>query len=544
MRRDVALALVTLLALTLCPRRGEAWGFSLWDRDFTLDVTNTFEYTYHFENGDTDPNNDEFHQFLNLLDVSLSHGEFRLGTRLDLNLFAGAGDLGPVDTGIRYEQDFRPQKLYFIWARDAFDLTLGDFYASFGKGLALNVIKVDELGQDTTVRGGKFQLHDGDLTLTFVGGQFNPLAVDTSTGYEPAWNSESVVGGRAEYSLLETVIAGAHAVYVMQRNHLDEKPGLEAHHDWSAIWGMGAEVPDLLDGMLAFAGEVNVQTTSLQGRMVRGHGHDEGGTSGVGAYASSTAQLGDLTLLGEFKYYDDFSLKYEGSDDSTPYTLMYHQPPTLDRMRATIKNNTHVSGFRLRADYYFGQVGFLDAIIAYANYGYFRGWDAVSEDVHVPFGGVELQWMEGVGQLQLEAGLRRVELAEDPDKGKLQRQDLHLEASLEQALVARHSVTLTFTFLDRQEELLGLQKWKEIELAVSYKWSPYFDVALFYERQEDPKFGDPQDFFGGSARYFITPSTYVSVLAGENKPGIKCINGVCRDSPAFSGVRVTAVGRF
>jgi hypothetical protein len=99
-----------------------------------------------------------------------------------------------------------------------------------------------------------------------------------------------------------------------------------------------------------------------------------------------------------------------------------------------------------------------------------------------------------------------------------------------------------------------LRAWHEMQATIEYKWSPYMTVGFNYERytrkprifdeEGRPIAGDKEHYFAGYARYFITTGTYVDLRVGENRPGIKCFNGTCRFWPAFSGVRLTLVGRF
>lgn len=142
-----------------CPGKSQAWEFSIKDHQLSLDVTNTTGYTYYFDNdpdtySDKDRavqleglHDDKFHQFFNKLDVSLSYGQFRAGARLDPHLFANspfeqhcADPKKPEPSWcnqapIRYNNQFSAERLYLTVTRPAFDLTLGDFYVSFGKGL-------------------------------------------------------------------------------------------------------------------------------------------------------------------------------------------------------------------------------------------------------------------------------------------------------------------------------------------------------------------------------------------------------------------------
>jgi len=543
-----AIRAVLVLAVLLAPAPGSAWEFSLFKQDFTLDVTNTLGYTYHFDNDNQYDDDDKYHQVLNVLDASLSHGDLRLGGRFDLNLFADTpadrlcGDSlsKPSWCGKRYENHFAAERLYLIVARPEFDVTMGDFYASLGRGMALNVVKLDELGQDTTIRGGKLVYHDHGMGLTFLAGETNPLDVDTATGYMAPWKAEPLLAGRLEYNILEKVIAGAHAVYVIHDNPNSSGVAV-ARTDHDLVGGAGIEVPNLLDGALAFVGEFDLQRTVEQGQVIRGPDREGEGINGVAAYASATAQIGDLTLLGEYKYYDDFELKAPGNDP--PYALLYHHPPTLERITAEVHDNTSVSGGRLRADYNLGQLGPVELLV-FANYGYFQDWAGGDYSIHDPHGGLELSWSEGEGKLQLESGLRRTF---DEENGYVAYRDIHVEMDAEQPLASRHSLKLSWLLMQRAlKDQLSELTWIEMDLALSYKWSPYLLLAVTFERQGDPRVvgDDPGNYYGGFVRYYITPSSYVTLRAGENRGGIKCYLGTCRYVPQFSGVDVQAVVRF
>ncbi|MCC6748270.1 MAG: hypothetical protein IT371_11465 [Deltaproteobacteria bacterium] len=536
------------------PRAASAWDFKIKGQEFNLGVTNTLAYTYHFdndENGGEVDEDDKFHQFMNTLDVSLAHREFRLGGRFDLHLFAntpftqrcpgGANDPSwCARRDRRYVNSFVPERVFLIVARPDFDLTLGDFYVSFGKGLALNVVKIDDLGQDTTIRGGKFVLHQWDLGLTFVAGEFNPLNLDEATGRKAPWAAEPMVGGRIEYRFFDRVLAGLHGVWVLTDD--PNSPGAKKYTtDHDAIFGLSLEVPQLIDGRLSLAAEVDLQRTVRLGEVVRGPGA-AGDFKGLAAYATATLQLGDLTLLSEFKYYDDFALRAPGAVDE-PYALYYHQPPTLERVNALVSDNLSVSGTRLRADYNFGALGPVE-LITYLSMGFFQSWGIPGlHRVFDPYAGFELHWSEGKGHLN---GIGGVRLEQDREDGSTYTRDIHLDVDLEQAIRGSHSVKLNALWQKRQRKgLFDAQNWNEMDLVLEYKWSPYLAAAFSYERQEDPSVVmEGHHYFGGTLKYFFTTSSFVSVRAGQNRPGLKCFNGMCRQYPAFAGLQAMVVGRF
>ena len=62
------------------------------------------------------------------------------------------------------------------------EAVLGDFYVSFGRGMVLSIRKIDELGIDTTLRGGKLVYHEDRVAATLVLGVTNMQNVDEATG--------------------------------------------------------------------------------------------------------------------------------------------------------------------------------------------------------------------------------------------------------------------------------------------------------------------------------------------------------------------------
>jgi len=579
--RSHGLVALLLAAGLLGARPAAAWDFTIKGRELNLAVTDTFKYTYHFDDGDRELDHDRFHQFLNVLDVSLGYDVFRLGGRFDLNLFANT----PIDQQCggasppswcaekdRYPNHFAVERAYFIVARPEFDLVLGDFYASLGKGIALNVVKLDELGQDTAIRGGKIIVHHKDLELTFLGGEINPLDVDEASARLAGWPAEPLLAGRLEYRFFDALILGAHGVYVIT-NYAPNSPGTKQERtDYNAIWGVGFELPNIRSGLFSVAGEVDMQRTVYVSETTRGPGADD--FKGIAAYLSSSLHVGQATLLAELKYYDDFQLGAQSGDQpkNRPYDLLYHQPPTLERINAQLSDNTSVAGGRLRFDYNFGQRGPVE-LQAFVNYGYFYDWfHGWKHHIHDPYAGVDLLWQDGAGHAQLSGGVRREENrpeGDDPPSCSgwaapcVYHQDAHVDLEVEQRLRANHSLKLTLQVQRRAREESRMagpvtEQWNEVDLALNYKWSPRLALALTYERQEDPSVisgrtppSVPEEpllgagnYVSGVAQYYFTPSTYVSVRAGSSRPGLKCLNGVCRMYPGFAGVQVSMVGRF
>jgi hypothetical protein len=91
----------------------------------------------------------------------------------------------------------------------------------------------------------------------------------------------------------------------------------------------------------------------------------------------------------------------------------------------------------------------------------------------------------------------------------------------------------------------GDNAWREGNVYVALRWNPKLVVSAGYEfttiAQEA---ANQHNFFNGQILWNITSSSSLALFAGGNRPGLKCISGVCRVFPAFEGARLELVVRL
>jgi hypothetical protein len=169
-----------------------------------LDVTETTVVAQHFDArsvqspaGTTAPGivnveDSRWGEWINRVNASLRWGSWSAGVRLDSALYW----LRPVDSSAysqyassirgdnesRFQNSIYPAKMWATYTGRSFELTAGDSYVQFGRGLTLSMRKVDELGIDTTVRGAKLRVTNDPFAATLVAGFVNPSRVDEATG--------------------------------------------------------------------------------------------------------------------------------------------------------------------------------------------------------------------------------------------------------------------------------------------------------------------------------------------------------------------------
>jgi hypothetical protein len=93
----------------------------------------------------------------------------------------------------------------------------------------------------------------------------------------------------------------------------------------------------------------------------------------------------------------------------------------------------------------------------------------------------------------------------------------------------------------RGETARGEPWWQgenQLALKVAPKWviSQGFEYTTFI--------GLPTYYFNGGVLYRFTSESNIRIYAGQNRGGLRCVSGICRVFPAFSGARVELTLRF
>ncbi len=224
----VLTALASGLVSSLLASSAAAIDVPVGGQSLTLDVSNTSDLGYHFDNRNTppiDPKNptlaplqrvdDDYGDWFNRLQVRAFYRKISLGFRLDSAVFFNTLDRGDVQRLIRerlgrddlalenrFGEELQshfgaplagggrgvvyPSKFWLGYKNDWLETTVGDFYQQLGRGLVLSVRKIDEVGIDTTIRGAKLRVAKTvgawRVEATAFGGQFNPIRIDYATG--------------------------------------------------------------------------------------------------------------------------------------------------------------------------------------------------------------------------------------------------------------------------------------------------------------------------------------------------------------------------
>ena len=132
------------------------------DTPLRLDVTNFSLAAQRFSARTLEGNRFEDHGygfFINRLNVTLIWGKWTAGTRLDSSVYWLRPDRAisdatvlrdlEVDGTSRFRDSIYPAKVFVTYASPGVELTLGDAYVQFGRGLVLSMRKIDDFRRST-----------------------------------------------------------------------------------------------------------------------------------------------------------------------------------------------------------------------------------------------------------------------------------------------------------------------------------------------------------------------------------------------------------
>ena len=607
------------------------------EKPVTLDVTETSILSQQFDARVGEGENIQDHGYgtwINRLNLALNWDRWTLGTRIDSSVYwrrpvdqpvCGRGESGscitPVqldnvirDDSSRYRNYVYPAKVFAKYTGRNLEITAGDAYVQFGRGFVLSLRKVDELGIDTTVRGGKVSFTSDPFALTLVGGVLNPTRIDEATGRalvlpqeipadpargvrgdsfgpQPIYGSDRVVGAQVQAGRGLPVVLSTHgarftrcAPYHYQDNGrvaegVFESPFGSCEPGDTETWlaTIPAKVTPTIGASEIFLAGQSLEVPSLwkHGSLyveaaVQRRRHDtqpnDPAANGNALYASLTTNAGHFTSTLEVKSYRNF-YGVTGAVDQTRASafsnVAYNNIPSAELVTqdsAIGFFNACVDGGRLRTDYRLTHQLLLYAQGIYAftkseiNGG---GCDETGRNVSAigaastsnrvwdGLGGFEWLFDQDRSHFFAWAGGR------DDTKvnGEFYYRELHANYTFTKYVAGPYSLELTGRHRIRKEEnqnirdaAIGSEYWRQGEhytaLKVAPKW--VFSQGIEYTTQ----LGFPTYYFNGSVLYRLTSESNIRVFAGQQRGGLKCVSGICKVFPAYSGARIELTLRF
>ena len=560
---------------------GPAHAFELWGTgplaNASVQVTADTEFRYHksplpdpgtrvdgpFQLIPGMPVHDYFEQ-VGRYNLQVSKDDISIGLQFDeVALFSNRYVLDGVEqasvplyeNGVQSVFDdsyFLIEKMFLKKKWDTVELTLGDTYGSFGRGIALNIVKNTDIDVDTSIRGAKgiFRLGDWDLTaITGITNQQQISQENPNVAIGP--NVDHMVAGtRAEW--FGPVTLGAHAVVYKFARSTETPLATPASRYGSdidtTVVGATFEGNGLL-GLDVYA------EADLFGYRAEEMTDGKDRLRGWATYTSVAAYPGKAVVLLEAKASKGTErittfTTIEGWEPSSVPTLEYERVITEDGSAAV--NSNDIMGARLRVDYAAIPGEFTPYVAA--SYLIDKDTDGLHfndspENILHPMVGVE--WSKNHRVLQLNAG-HRIDQRQDSAEGADRM--THLDATIHFPLFGNESLEID---LDGKKFEWGVNEQQQedfLEMANAMAWhhGEKWIFVLYQDWTDNPLIQSEgnlgfigENFYGAlEAQYKPEGSMTLKAFYGAYKAGIRCSGGQCRSLPGFEGARVSLSGVF
>ncbi len=599
-----------------------------------LDVTSASSVLYNANNRDSRPNdvtretNDDWGLFYNRLNLQASTGKWQIGLRLDTAWFYTSPNAVDVATDLerarprplapgssappdyfrqrfyeagsdlssRYINWTYPAKYYIGYTSRDVELTLGDFYAQFGRGLVLSVRKLDELSSDVTVRGARatsrLDLGDARLKLTVLAGAMNPLRIDEASGRylgvtsdvtpsflalteagmprqvttdfepiaRPTYAPDRVVGAQIEAGPNELRL-GTQGVVLLRQDALNADTVRSA--DSIFVGSQSFDIPRIGDVGSAYF-EAALQ--SLGGPTKTDPGH--------AFYASVNIFADPFSFLIEGKHYRRFfplSANVDLNRASEFNLVQYNAPPTTEAFYNDTQFesfNVCVTGGRAKTDFHAGKtedlffwVGRYNTWSESANNDQCETSDDRLNGIWDVAVGAELSTENRKSRASVTLGGRDDRAGRElqgaaGDSTEIAYQEAYLRYDAIQWIDGPYSLQFQGWHRRRRQTLGGpADAWWEGQQLTGFEWAPHLSFAFGVEYNSNELFaaadtpapGDLPDltlYFNGQATYRIDSASSLSLFVGQRRGSLRCVGGVCRVFPPFEGARLDATLRF
>ena len=575
------------------------------------------------------PTDQGFGQWLNRLDLALTWGRWTAGTRIDSAVYwnraedeaiCPSGSILPclpaqygtpgqqanirVDGASRFRDSIYPAKLWVSYAAPGLEITAGDAYVQFGRGLVLSLRKIDELGIDTTLRGGKIQWQSDMFGATLVAGFANPSRVDEASGralflpqpipgfpQQPLFGSDRIVGAEIQAGRGLPVTLSTHAVNLTRCSptHFDARGNAEddgtltlgsCDPNDKAIWlatvgngggpvinadqvdmvGQAIEIPSLWHhGKIYVEGAIQRRThTSTPA---------DPNPSGNAIYAAVSGDVDRISGTLEIKSYRNFYPLAAAVDITHApefANVAYSNPPTTELLTQDSEFgffNACVDGGRARVD-----LRASPELLVYGTAAYYHSKSEITTGscdgsgrviaVGVPAASVETYVWDGVSGIEWTFDRARSHVYASTGvrndirgTGAPYYRELHVEYDVVQSIRGPWSIEVTGRHRLRYEDSQNAigprelsEPWHEGENYAALKIAPRWVLSQGFEYTT--LVGLPTYYFNGSVRYNFTSDSNVVVFVGEQREGLRCVAGICRVFPAFEGARAELTARF
>jgi hypothetical protein len=440
------------------------------------------------------------------------------------------------------------EKFGLRYASPAVELQLGDSYAAFGRGLALNLNRNVDLDVDTSIQGVKALIRAGNWDITGLAGQLNRQQVfqDNPNLGIHGDRRHGILGLRADGFGFGPVNLGAHAVAYAFTGDTGWKAGFERVTTPVDVVAVGGNVEAVGVGGLDLYLEGNGFAFPTDATF--------GGAPaepGFAVYGSATAYPGPFVLTVDGKAYKNAArvntlLTPELYNAAIGPTLEYERATTEDSAAAT--NSNEIYGGRAQLDW-----SAAPGLSPFVSVAVFRDVALGPLSFHqvpetIVHGLVGLEAIGDSASLIAHTGVR----VDDRD-GEEFGYDLQVHGDL----LGRAPLGKGW-FLDGAFALehfkwgrnsISQHDYVEMETAVSVQSGSLVTLTWYTDFTTNPLVtttGNLSDAVYGAGEIQVKPVGNITIKGffGAYKAGIRCSGGQCRRLPGFEGGRISVTAAF
>lgn len=486
--------------------------------------------------------------FEDWIDIHASKGDFSGSLRYEM-----------ADSSSHNEAINDITKLSFNYSHDKINITAGDFYGSFGRGLVLGLKESRADFFDSKITGGKFEYCGDEFGFKAFGGK-------SYFKYINDYFPEAQTVEQMDNSLLGSELILPVSSYLGSEN-------ISFNLGGSYLYIKGDQIPEsqyLFEEMFIKKSQVGGLSVEISGYDLELYNEYAIKTTertpsqtGWANYSALNYAIEGLSIGLEFKdYYKYAANPNDPASGFTPYQnapelTIAHASHLLNNHPHEVNPNDEI-GYKLTAMYQLNDnTGFNGTFTAASRHNgdnfmpetddsYLPFTDSwLGADYTTDFYGITagLGFMsdspiaKGENQLIVSGEESGVNVYTDKRTTFMGEYNLKLNEEMRIALCGEYQ-NVKNDYLD--------EDYNDIYGSVEYGYSPYgyINVSLIKTSQEFDSSDTPDSWLGIEAGINIRENHKLELFYGRERAGIKCSGGTCRQVPEFDGFRMTLVSDF
>jgi len=516
MKRSILTSLIVLTIILLLNPFSRAQNDNSWfSWPEGLGFSNHLEYSYN-----TDTDREILENWLNL---DYSKGIFSSGLRLEV--FQPNDPDPSISRGKNRfaEIDFIYFKTDIVSNKEGIEIVGGNFYSLFGRGMVLKSY------EDRSIR------IDNNLLGLKITGQYAGFVLTGLTGMAANINNERkdiLHAADLEFKGWKPLKVGATVASNSPEGEGVAKTTMASFRLIPSFWN--------IDIYSEYTAKFN---SNIKQNIFNG---DES-IVGQGFYGNLNFYFGPLSLLSEYKFYDNIAFT---SQDGT---IFYNTPPSLRQEYTYVLPNRHPfplnqnneKGYQFAAGYNVTDQTYLNAAFTLTQT---LDMDSYYKRVLGDSSDVETQLKEVYFQAQHDWNYDFTTIAAFAYNEENVTKTKNITPILENRIYFGDVNTIKLV-LEHQHTTVrstGEQYYSDV-VSIEYLRSPRFNFTVVAELESrEPEKGRTVRRFWGfvQAGYKIGYHTDISLLIGTRQAGNICIGGVCRYEPAFKGIEIKMLTRL